>query len=284
MGISSPVYDVSFTSEHGRVHARFYRAEGRAPLILDLHAWTADHRGSFGNDIPLAEAAAAQGWHYIRPNLGRNNSINGCCGPRIVARLEAALAYARSKAKISEVHVVGASGGGYTGLCMLMQGTFKADGYSLWVPISDLAAWHRQTRGMSYAADIEACTASENGVLNVDEARRRSPVHMSMPAHIPPVKIYAGIDDGWSGAVPITHSIRMFNRLAMDTGHAGGVVSEAEILHMLELRSASQIVDAKLDTEADIHLHAKAGNVELVVFDGVHEGLTAQVLRDLIAD
>ena len=268
-----------------RYNVRFAPAAKVAPLVVDLHQWSADHRGSFGNDFDLDLAVTVLGWNYLRPHLGSNRTEAGCCSDHALERLTVAIDHALSSGMVDaqQIFIVGASGGGYAGLCALMNEQPHVAAYNLWVPISDLEAWHSQQRNSNYGRDIRACTASGE-TLDVAEARRRSPLYMSAPSHLPPTRIYTGIMDGWNGSVPITHSIRMFNRLADETGHADAAFSDGEILTLLEDRGTTlnpQLSPAGADG-LPVHLTRTAGNLELIVFEGAHQGNTATVLRDLM--
>lgn len=268
----------------GDQRARYISASSPAPLVVDVHQWSQNHNGSFGNDRPLADAAREKGWNYIRPELtGPNNTPEGCCSETVMLLLEEAVDYALEHGEVDEtrIYLVGASGGGYTGLCALMDGRFDFAAYNLWVPISDLEAWHRLHTNASYGADVRACTASD-GDLDAAEARRRSPLFMNAPDNLslPMINIYAGVEDGWKGSVPITHSINMFNRLAGDLGHADARVSADQTLRLLELQARPGDY-ASLHAGRGVLLRSEAANVSLTIFDGVHEGLTEQVIFDL---
>lgn len=252
-------------------------------LIVDLHQWGGNHRGSFGNDFRMDREAASRGWSYVRPYLGANDTPDGCCSAQAMERIRLSIEYAKERSAVDRTYIVGASGGGYSGLCALMSG-IKATGYNLWVPISDLTAWYGQSQGRKFREDIMACTGSLNGKLNVEEAQRRSPLYMSMPENVSPVKIYTGIQDGWYGSVPITHSIRMFNKLAQEMGHGSKILSAEETLSLLEQRRAPVPANARLDDSTEVHLHATAGLAEITIFEGGHEGLSSQVVADILAN
>lgn len=263
--------------------ARFLSSKQKAPLIVDLHEWSQDETGSFGGDDPLFDHARKLGWHYIRPALtGPNDNPDACCSELVLSRVEESVSYAKMHANVAEVYVVGASGGGYTGLCALMSGRIEARSWSIWVPIVDLAAWYQFQRGQHYGKDILACTASEGGNLNMEEAVRRSPIYMSFPPGISEqrIKIYAGIEDGWHGSVPITHAISMFNRIARRAGHSDAVVSDQETLALLNMQYTALKPEPMAAGRVAL-FKRKAGNVDLVIFDGAHEGIASQVVSDI---
>ncbi len=277
------IVTINDSDGNGQQLARFYPAKEVAPLVVDLHQWSADQRGSFGDDFPLSEAVKANGWNYVRPALtGPNNTELGCCSPLVMSRLIDAISYAKTHGNVDEsrIFIVGASGGGYVGLCALMDGRINAASYNLWVPISDLEAWHRLHKDDNYGADIRACTAS-GAHLNVAEARARSPLYMSAPSSVAQsrVKIYTGLKDGWYGSVPVWQSVVMFNRLAVEAGQAASIVDDATMVRLFNLDIEDG--DEEMHGGRKVMLRRSAGDITLTVFDGRHEGLSEQVMHDL---
>src|SRR5690606_13022968 len=108
-----------------------------------------------------------------------------------------------------------------------------------WAPITDLAAWYMQSsrRGDKYHQDVIACTNSQEA-LNFKEALGRSPLHW-LNADLPksPLKIYAGIHDGYTGSVPISHSINFYNRVAELHGDMENIITHQEAIDLMS-RSA----------------------------------------------
>ena len=265
--------------------ARMVIAPVRSPLIVDLHNWSGTDRELSGIPEPLVEAVRRKGWNYIRPALlGPNGTPDGCCGSRVIAAIEAAIDFAATSAPVDRdaVFLVGESGGGYTALCALMSGRIPARGVFTWAAISDLVAWHSEPAGVRYAADIRACTRS-GPTLDETEARRRSPLHMPMQTngHRPPLKLYAGVHDGWTGSVPITHSIRMFNRFAAERW-PDGVVDEATVRQLVEQRSLAGAAYTPI-AGRKVHLRRAVDGAELSIFEGGHEMLTDIVIADIEA-
>lgn len=116
---------------------------------------------------------------------------------------------------------------------------------------------------------------------NEARLRWRSPLHTQglRGAHRPPLKLYAGIHDGWTGAVPITHSIRMFNRLAAERA-AGSMVDEATVRRLVEQRALAGLATAPVGGRK-AHLRRAVEGAELVIFEGGHEMLTDAVIADI---
>lgn len=273
-----PTVEIPSNGMAGVQPALHLAAKERAPLVVDLHSWRGTYDSYTGNDFALHKAAQSLGWNFIRPNLtGPNDSPEACCSGAVIDGINAAIDFAKAHGPVDEnaVFVVGASGGGYTTLCALMSGEVKAAAFYSWVPISDLVAWHAQRP--DYAVDIRQCTSSGDA-LDVEEARRRSPLHWRVPPIEAEVKIYAGIHDGWLATVPITHSVAMYNRLA-----PASPVTAEELQQLLELRSGPQSMSATKIVGRQVHLTRSEGEVSLTVFEGGHEALTEQIVIDIQA-
>lgn len=266
--------------------ARFAAAPAKAPLVIDLHQWSEDQHGTLGDDTRLDLAVTSRGWNYIRPALsGPNNNSRACCARPVIDGMRAAIRYAVEHGKVDRraIYVVGESGGGYTGLCGAQSGVLPVRAYFIWVPITDLANWHSVHRYDRYGDDIMACTASE-GMLNVAEARRRSPMYMPLPAHMPRLNLFHGIRDGMATSVSPEQTIRYFNRVAGATGHADARIPDAVGNEVMYARSGpEEALGHKLGDRA-IHLFRRAGTTTLTLFEGNHEGLIGPTMRDLDRD
>ncbi|MDR1281584.1 MAG: hypothetical protein LBK99_12270 [Opitutaceae bacterium] len=95
------------------------------------------------------------------------------------------------------------------------------------------------------------------------------------------MNIHAGIHDGYSGAVPVMHSIAFYNKLVRDTGGAGeALVSDEEAIWMLTPRTAwpGRKAGRKIGGR-EVHCHRSHENISLVIFEGGHEILTDAVLE-----
>ena len=91
-------------------------------------------------------------------------------------------------------------------------------GVSSWVPITDCVAWHRECvkSGRRYFKDLEkSCGGKPGDNPQVNEQyKKRSPLTWLHMASKVPLDINAGITDGHTGSVPISHSLKAFNLLA----------------------------------------------------------------------
>ncbi|MDO6461289.1 prolyl oligopeptidase family serine peptidase [Granulosicoccaceae sp. 1_MG-2023] len=264
------------------------------PLLVSLHSWS----GDADQHDPLAAAAKQAGWHYIHPDFGGANTHPGACLSRTaLAGIDAAIDYALSngKADPARIFVTGESGGGYAALGTWLQSRYKLAGAMAWVPISDLQAWHEESqhrpppdpeRRQGYDADIRACTGSSD-TLDTSAARERSPLWMTARGinQETPLMLLAGIHDGHDGAaVPVSHSVHFFNRIAAERGDSAAIVSPATLDALLQRQplTVSGTVGGR-----DIYLQRHTGPHSLVIFEGGHEslpGYTLQRLQELAAE
>lgn len=259
------------------------------PLFVHLHTWSND----YSKPDLLAGMVRDRDWNYIHPNFrGRNNTPESCCSELAIQDIDDAIAYALRQPNVdaSKIYVAGYSGGGMATLCTFMKSRHRIKSFSSWVPISDLEAWYLQSkgRGNKYAGEILQVTGSDGDSLNVEEARNRSPLYMEVPveklAHAS-LKIYAGIHDGYTGSVPITQSIKMYNKIVGEMGieDPAAIASIDDMLWMLETRSAPR-PDENLGYLADrkIHFKKEVGNLQLVIFEGGHEPIRSAIFTEIV--
>ncbi|WP_196016451.1 GDSL-type esterase/lipase family protein [Alistipes senegalensis] len=268
------------SSADGSIQRAYFRkASGPhpRPLVVSLHTWS----GDYTQRDPLAAEAAARNWNYIHPDFrGPNDRPEACGSPLVLADLEDAVHYAVNNGNTdpAEVHVIGVSGGGYATLLAYMTMRYPVRSFSAWAPISDLAAWYEQSIGrrQRYAGDIRNAV-SAGRTPDMDEARRRSPLHMPYPAGLRKnarLFIYEGIHDGYKGSVPITHALDIYNKVAQ--------AQDAPDSCLVSVREALRLVAARQNPERDtlrtlggrgVHLARSYGNVSLTIFEGGHEQL-----------
>jgi hypothetical protein len=235
-----------------------------------------------------------KGWNYIHPDFrGSNTHPEACGGEKVIPDIEDAIRYAREHGNVdpANIHVIGTSGGGYATLLMYMKTSFDIRSFSAWVPISNLVDWYWscRSRGLKYAGDILRCTGSRDSILNVEEAKRRSPFFMGTPVSRRKhsvLNIYCGIHDGYSGSVPIIQSIEFYNKLARDMkGGKKALVPPEDITVMLSQRAFRPADPAPcLQPEGRrIHYRKQCHSVHLTIFEGSHELLPGAAMEDLNA-
>ncbi|WP_459061864.1 alpha/beta hydrolase family protein [Stenotrophomonas sp. PSU-St15] len=267
---------VQTTSKGQKLFAHAPKELGKRPLVISLHTWS----GSYDQHDQLAPYAAANGWNYVHPQVqGPNNHPGACLSDAVLADIEDAYDWAigNMDVDVSNVVVVGVSGGAYTALGSMLKSKIPAKAYFAWVPITDLAAWRNQSakRNQKYLADIEACAAVA-GAYSLDEARRRSPMNIPLVEgrKYPQLHLFAGLHDGFNGSVPTSHSILFYNRLAKHYG-----ASESDLVNAEQMAAittlASEVESEDLIGDRDIHLRRTVPGVSLTVFDGGHEMLVA---------
>ena len=264
--------------------AIFYKSRQKKPqpLILSLHTWSGDYL----QEDPLVKEVILRDWNYIHPDFrGPNNTPEACGSPLVVTDIDDAIQFAigNSNVDTNEVHVIGASGGGYATLLAFMKLRYPVKSFSAWVGISDIEEWYLECKGrqLKYARDLEWVTTSGIG-FNATDARKRSPRFMQYQPElreVATVRIYPGIHDGYIGSVPITQSVNMFNKLlmAMYPHEFSLLVPDSLKVALLEKRIDHPASLGKLGGR-DIHLQRWLPNLSLTVFEGGHEMLAPQAL------
>jgi dienelactone hydrolase len=245
------------------------------PLMVSLHTWSAGYE----QQDPFADVALARDWHYIHPHFqGPNRHSNACLSPRVISDVDDAIAWALREWNVDpeEITMVGVSGGGHVTCGMYLNTRHKVKEFHAWVPVIDIERWYQEStaRKLVYAGEILQCVGTvANGELNVEEARRRSPIHMRIPdAPKGRLSIYAGIHDGYTGSVPVSHSIRFYNRLVDAWGKPSERVSAEEMIDLLS-RAATPNPSHPAVRGRAVYLHRQSGPVSLTIFEGGHEGL-----------
>lgn len=265
--------------------ALVYKAKSDTPrpLIISLHTWS----GNYKQEDPLARLIVDYDYNYIHPDFrGANNNAKACGSNYIIADLEDAIVYAISNMNVdgNEVHIVGTSGGGYATLVAYMNIKYPVKSFSAWVPLSNLEAWYWESVGrkQKYAQDILICTDSKDN-LNVEEARKRSPYFQKYPERLrkdAKLLIFTGIHDGYTGSVPITQSVDMYNKLVKETVPTDqqDLVSDADKLQLVVNRCYPYKEIGRSIGDRKIHYEKLAGNISLTIFEGGHEQIVNQVI------
>ncbi len=257
----------------------------KKPLLVTLHSWSADYKQT--SQTPYAEWCITNGWAFIHPNFrGPNNKPEACGSELVVQDILSAVEFARKETNIDpkRIYLVGASGGGYATLLMAGRAPDLWAAASAWVPITDIQAWHDESvrKKQKYAKDIElACGGvPQPGNAAGEEAKKRSALTYLAQAKNLKVSINAGIKDGHTGSVPISHTLRAYNLLAEPKDR----LTEEEITYFTEKAQVPPSV--KDPVPADPHHRAKkvlfrreSANVRVTIFDGGHEGLPAPALH-----
>ena len=263
--------------------AYLFRAVGKnRPLVVSLHTWSA----GFTQEDPLAQLAVEHDWNYCHPDFcGRNNRPEACLSQSVLFAIQEAIDNAVNvlAADAENVFVVGVSGGGHAALGSYLK-TCGLKAVLAWVPISDLEAWYWQSRsrGLPYATDVLECTSSGNK-LDIAEARRRSPMHWPPPSgSLPCLEIYAGVEDGYTGSVPVSHSIGFFNKMVRHLGEDAAIISESEQSAILSRALPGQEHLQPVEGREVLFFRQIKG-LSLTIFQGGHEMLPAHCFERLVA-
>ena len=267
--------------------AYFYasKAEGKRPLIVSLHTWS----GGYDQKDVLAKQCLEKDYNYIHPHFrGPNNTPKACGSPFVIADIDDAITYALENGHVDphQIHVIGASGGGYATLLAYMKSGYDIKTFSAWVPISNIEDWYYESkgRGTKYAQHILSATSSKKGRLNTAEAGRRSPALMETPIEQrknSKLYIYAGVHDGYKGSVPITQSIHFYNKVVQDYGaeSSSALVPQDDILTLLGRRNYPVTEKAQISDRVIHYQKAYKNRVQLTLFEGKHEMLPEVALN-----
>jgi pimeloyl-ACP methyl ester carboxylesterase len=264
--------------------ARFFSAQSsrQQPLVVSLHTWS----GDYDQKDPLAEKAKNSDWNYIHPDFrGPNRRADACLSDKVMSDIDDAIQFAidNGSVDLQNIFVVGASGGGHAALGAYMRTRHNIRAFLAWVPISDLEAWYWQSkyRRSTYADDIVACT-SANDTFNIAEALKRSPLHWEMPPTLNGrLEMYAGVNDGYSDSVPISHSILFFNKVVEHVGKPSMFINQDEMIECLTRGIPEAESNRKMEGRAVLYSR-DAEQVSLIIFDGGHEILSDYCFNRMI--
>ena len=264
--------------------AWFFRSSERTkqPLIVSLHTWS----GNYNQEDPLAKEIILRKWNYIHPDFrGSNNRPEACGSELVIADLEDAISYALKEGNVdsTNVHIIGVSGGGYATLLAYMKLRFPAKSFNAWAPISDLVSWYWESKGRNskYANDIEQ-VAMTDGIMNWAELFKRSPINLSIPAQrkTATLNIYAGIHDGYTGSVPITHSILFYNKIAafLCPEKKDYIMPDSTIISLVAKRRNPKADTTYRLNNRIIHWQKQLPGLSFSLFEGGHEMLVPSAL------
>ncbi len=200
------------------------RSREARPLLVALHNWSSGYNQP--GSIPWAEGAIARGWVFIHPDFrGANTGPQAGGSEAAIRDVLDAVREAQRRANVDprRIYLTGYSGGGHAALLVAARSPEIWAGVSVWSPITDLKAWHSESRErglVRYANDIEAVCAGPPtaGSQAEQECYRRSPLSFLSAMQGLPLDLNTGIRDGHaprigSGTVPISHAIRAYNLL-----------------------------------------------------------------------
>jgi len=252
------------------------------PLFVFLHSWSGDYTQ---NNAKWQTQAVKRGWIYLHPNFRGVNQTPKACGSKWARQdILDAVDFATAKFNVDpkRIYLAGTSGGGHMAMLMAGHHPDRFSAVSAWVGISDLSAWYdfhvKDGKPQRYARMILGSLGGAPGSSPAIDAdyKDRSPIHHLHRAIDIPLQICAGINDGYSGSVPTTHSLKAFNVIARAqklNSIPDSVVSDLALrkpikgFTPLDARSVSAF-------GREIVFHQSTRTASVVIFDGGHEGLT----------
>ncbi len=268
----------------------FSSNQKKRPLIVSLHTWS----GNYEQKDDLVFQCIDLDYNYIHPDFrGPNQNFKACGSAYVLQDIDDAISFAIEHGNVDShnIHILGASGGGFATLLAYMNSKHPIKTFSAWVPISDLQNWYYQSegRGNKYAYDIARSTVknpdfdAKNYYLDRQEAIRRSPLYMQVPVKRrlkSKLYLFTGIHDGYTGSVPISQSLNFYNKVVSDFNPNAGsaMIPVADINEMLAARNFASN-SRKMIGDRKIHYYRGYKDlVEITVFEGGHECLTEVAL------
>lgn len=252
------------------------------PLFVFLHSWSSDY---LQDNEKWFRACVEHRWIWLHPNFRGVNQSPKACGSKyarqdILDSIE--LIGRKVKVDRARIYLAGVSGGGHMSLLMAGHHPDRFSAVSAWVGPTDLADWYRfhcqDGEPQKYAQMIAKSLGGPPGGSPVidQDYRDRSPVFHLHRTDDLPVSIWAGVQDGHTGSVPVSHSLRAFNAIAAGHGNSQPPVSEQEIEQLVKDRKLTVPSESKSEIQGmdrDILLHRRSKDSEVIIFDGGHESL-----------
>jgi pimeloyl-ACP methyl ester carboxylesterase len=262
----------------------------KAPLLVALHTWSGNYRQA-GGEVKYAEWCQQNGWIFVHPDFrGANRTPNALGSDLMVSDIRAAVNWAKSQAAVDEtrIYAIGVSGGGHATQLLAGRTPEIWAGISSWCGISDIAAWHAETteagRG-NYAKDIEKALggAPESEPEIRKDAWHRSPLAWLEKASAVPLDINHGIDDGRTGSVPFTHSLRAWNAVVPEEDQLSAIEIETFYESQKPPAGGEEKLDDALYGDRPPVFRKTHGNTRITIFQGGHEIVHEAALNWLAA-
>jgi len=276
------------SSADGKTQKAFFypsQSEAPQPLVVSLHTWS----GDYTQKDPLVEQILANDWNYIHPDFrGTNYTPEACGSPLVISDIDDAISFALENGNVDakNIHVLGASGGGYATLLAYMESKHNIRTFSAWAAISDIHQWYYETkaRGLKYAKHIALATTGDSLHVDVEEAKSRSPRFMQTPIEQrrnSKLFIYTGVHDGYTGSVPITHSLDIYNKVVQDFApfEAPALVPQEITKRLITTRDLPHSHFGRIGGRKIHYKQQFEDKVAVTIFEGGHEMLVDQALK-----
>ncbi len=261
-------------------------SEQPTPVLVFLHSWSGNYKQK---NNAWQQEAVQRGWIYLHPDFRGRNDTPQALGSKLARQdILDAIDFAGKTFQVDSqrVYLAGTSGGGHMSILMAGHHPNRFSAVSAWVGISDVAEWYRfhvkDGVPQNYAKMILKSLGGPPGDdLSRDaDYRDRSPlVHFARVADLP-IEVAAGIRDGYTGSVPISHTLLAWNEIARAKN--GKPIPADEIKRLTRLGGQSEELKQTL---ADIPVDASLGrkvvfrqqirSSRVTIFDGGHEGIAA---------
>lgn len=257
------------------------------PLVVVLHTWGSSFSYAYSTDILKECRRNGWNWAVVEPYYrGPNDQPEACASDLAVQDVLDAIGYVKTKVNIDtqRIYVVGVSGGGHMAMILAGRAPHVWAGVSAWVGQADLKAWYAEMKAWPdpvfwpYWINLEEVCGGPPGTSpEIDEQYRlRSPLTHLPRAGGVAIDINAGIDDGHTGCVPISHSLRAFNVLAEANGRPERKLTDKQIESLTKRREIPpELLHEPVREPGRQHnvlFRRQAGPARLTVFDGGHEG------------
>ncbi len=194
----------------------FHKAtgNGKRPLLVGLHTWSADRFNQQKNMLPLAEEL---GWNLLLPefrgpNLCSNPIGKEACGSVLAKQdIVDAVEYVLANHEIDDknIYLLGGSGGGHMALLMAAYKPMLWKAVAAFCPITELSKWYYENP--HYTPHIHYCCGGEPEGEHMDEYVKRSPISYIDQIAKSNTKIFHGRYDK---SVPFTHSLNLYYELS----------------------------------------------------------------------
>ncbi|MFO0978384.1 MAG: prolyl oligopeptidase family serine peptidase [Planctomycetaceae bacterium] len=251
------------------------------PLFVFLHSWSSDY---LQDNEKWLRACVEHRWIWLHPNFRGVNDSPKACGSKYARQdILDAIDFISLKVKVdpTRVYLAGVSGGGHMSLLMAGHHPDRFSAVSAWVGPTDLAEWYRfhckDGQPQKYAQMVAKSLGGKPGdSIEIDlDYRDRSPVFQLHRSGELPVSIWAGVEDGHSGSVPVSHSLRAFNAIALGHEAKSPPVSDVEIEQLVGQKKLDQPQPQGEipGLSRDVLLHRRSKDSEVIIFDGGHESL-----------
>ncbi|MVZ66569.1 prolyl oligopeptidase family serine peptidase [Sphingobacterium sp. DK4209] len=258
----------------------------KSPLIISLHTWG----GNYAQRDPLLKYCIAADVNYLHPDFRGPNNKPEAAGSELVSQdIDDAIQWALDSLQVDmdQIHVVGVSGGGFATALSYMKSKHPIKSFHAFVGIYNLEDWYYESLGRknAYAKDIIAITGGTANQPNFAEAKKRSVLLMSTPTKQrkqASLHLYVGLHDGYTGSVPISHSLELYNKVVLDFDkHANKALISLEDRYTLLKRRSSpnfSIISQGFMGRDIIYQKQYQDKVKIIVFDGGHEMPEANLL------